>query len=178
MKKAFVALGANLGNPVETLRAALDDMRALPGVDVLRVSRFYRTSPVDSSGPDYVNAVAAVTFEGTPEAFLHELQAIEERRGRVRPAGVHNAPRTLDLDLLEVEGEVRSTAFLTLPHPRMTERLFVLVPLSDVAPDWRAPNGERVTELIEAVRLADATQRIEPIEASEAVDSDAPRDER
>ena len=84
----------------------------------------------------------------------------------MRPAGVHNAPRTLDLDLLEVEGEVRSTAFLTLPHPRMTERLFVLVPLSDVAPDWRAPNGERVTELIEAVRRADATQKIEPIDAS------------
>lgn len=175
MKKAFVALGANLGSPVETLNAVLDDMRALPGVEILRVSRFYRTSPVNSSGPDYVNAVAAVTFEGTPEEFLHELQAIEKRRGRVRPAGVHNAPRTLDLDLLEVDGEVRSSAFLTLPHPRMTERLFVLVPLRDVAPEWRAPTGETADERIEAVRRADATQKIEPIQA---VDSDVCRDER
>ena len=77
MKKAFVALGANLGSPVETLNAALDDMRTLPGVEILRVSRFYRTSPVDSSGPDYVNAVVVVTFEGTPEAFLHEQKANE-----------------------------------------------------------------------------------------------------
>ena len=96
---------------------------------------------------------------GTSEA----LQRIEYAHGRVRPAGVRNAPRTLDLDLLAYEGEVRSTDGLTLPHPRMYERLFVLVPLAEIEPNWRSPAGLPIAELIEQVIRKDSTQHIRKI---------------
>ena len=129
MPRAWISLGANLGRPQATLTAAAKALEQSEGIAHLRLSSFYSTSPVDSSGPDYVNAAAAVDTNCSPEALLKLLQRIEYAHGRVRPAGVRNAPRTLDLDLLAYEGEVRSTDGLTLPHPRMNERLFVLVPL-------------------------------------------------
>ena len=100
MTKAYVALGANLGNPQEALQAALEDLRQTAGVGVTAVSSFYRTAPVESSGPDYVNAVAEVATTLAASELLHVLQRIENAHGRVRPVGVVNAPRTLDLDLL------------------------------------------------------------------------------
>lgn len=132
MPRAWISLGANLGRPQATLTAAAKALEQSEGIAHLRLSSFYSTSPVDSSGPDYVNAAAAVDTNCSPEALLKLLQRIEYAHGRVRPAGVRNAPRTLDLDLLAYEGEVRSTDGLTLPHPRMNERLFVLVPLAEL----------------------------------------------
>lgn len=158
--EAFVALGANLGDPAAALRAALAALAADPEIRLLKTSSFYRTSPVDSSGPDYVNAAALVATTRSPEDLLGRLQAIENENGRVRPAGVHNAPRTLDLDLLTYGREVRSSAQLTLPHPRMTERLFVLVPLAEIAPAWRDGAGRPIETLIQAVRAADPSQFI------------------
>lgn len=139
MTKAYVALGANLGQPQEALQAALEDLRQTAGVDVMVVSSFYRTAPVESSGPDYVNAVAEVETTLEASELLHVFQRIENAHGRVRPAGVVNAPRTLDLDLLLFGKDTVATPELTVPHPRMHLRAFVLVPLLEIAPDAVIP---------------------------------------
>ena len=139
MTKAYVALGANLGHPQESLQAALEDLRQTAGVGVTAVSSFYRTAPVESSGPDYVNAVAEVETTLAASELLHVLQRIENAHGRVRPVGVVNAPRTLDLDLLLFGKDTVATPELTVPHPRMHLRAFVLVPLLEIAPDAVIP---------------------------------------
>ncbi|QHE85231.1 2-amino-4-hydroxy-6-hydroxymethyldihydropteridine diphosphokinase [Hydrogenophaga sp. BPS33] len=129
---AFVALGANLGDAAQTLRDALKALDAVAGVRVVRASSLYCTAPIDSSGPDYLNAVAEIATALTAPALLDALQAIEHAAGRERP--YRNAPRTLDLDLL-CYGEARiDSARLTVPHPRMHQRAFVLVPLAEIAP--------------------------------------------
>lgn len=124
---ACIGLGANLGHAAATLDAACAALAALPQTTLVAASGRWRSRPVESSGPDYLNAVACVRTRLSPEALLDALQAIEHAHGRERP--YRNAPRTLDLDLL-LHGDVqRHTARLTLPHPRMTERAFVLLPL-------------------------------------------------
>lgn len=129
---AFVALGANLGDAAQALRDAFAALNATAGVRVVRASSLYRTAPIESSGPDYLNAVAQVSTTLTAPALLDALQAIEQTAGRERP--YRNAPRTLDLDLL-LYGDARiDSARLTVPHPRMWERAFVLVPLREIAP--------------------------------------------
>lgn len=129
---AFVALGANLGDAAHTVRAALVALGQVPGVQRVRSSSLYRTAPVDSTGPDYINAVAEVATTLSAPGLLAALQAIENVAGRERP--YRNAPRTLDLDLL-LYGLARvDSRTLTVPHPRMLERAFVLVPLAEIAP--------------------------------------------
>jgi 2-amino-4-hydroxy-6-hydroxymethyldihydropteridine diphosphokinase len=129
---AFVALGANLGDAEQALRGALNALDGTPGIRVGHASSLYRTAPVDSSGPDYVNAVAEVSTTLTAPALLDALQSIEQLAGRERP--YRNAPRTLDLDLL-LFGEAHiDSPRLTVPHPRMWQRAFVLVPLAEIAP--------------------------------------------
>lgn len=129
---AFVALGANLGDAAQALRDALVSLGAAPGVRVRKVSSLYRTAPVDAGGPDYMNAVAALATTLTAPALLACLQAIEQAAGRQRP--YRNAPRTLDLDLLLYGSARVMSDTLTVPHPRMNERAFVLVPLAEIAP--------------------------------------------
>lgn len=129
---AFIALGGNLGDAAQTLQDAVAALGATPGIGRVRCSSLYRTAPVQSSGPDYVNAVAEVSTTLTAPALLDALQAIENRAGRQRP---HlNAPRTLDLDLLLYGSARIESPRLTVPHPRMWERAFVLVPLHEMAP--------------------------------------------
>lgn len=129
---AFVALGANLGDAAQTLRDALRALGHTPGIRLVQASSLYRTAPIESSGPDYINAVAEVVTMLTPPDLLTALQAIEDGAGRERP--YRNAPRTLDLDLL-LYGRARvDSPTLTVPHPRMWERAFVLVPLREIAP--------------------------------------------
>ena len=130
---AYVALGANLGDAARVLRDALQTLDRTPGLRLLKASSLYRTAPIDSSGPDYLNAVAEVgTTLGAP-ALLAALQATENAAGRERP--YHNAPRTLDLDLLLYGSARIESPDLTVPHPRMWERAFVLVPLKEIAPE-------------------------------------------
>jgi 2-amino-4-hydroxy-6-hydroxymethyldihydropteridine diphosphokinase len=129
---AYVALGANLGDAAQTLRDALQSLAHTPGIRLLKASSLYRTAPVDSSGPDYLNAVAEVATTLTAPALLAALQAIENAAGRERP--YRNAPRTLDLDLLLFGNARIDSPDLTVPHPRMWQRAFVLVPLAEVAP--------------------------------------------
>ncbi len=129
---AYVALGANLGDARAAVSSALQALNHLPSTRVKRASSLYRTAPWEAHGPDFINAVAEVETGLSAPALLAELQALELAAGRERP--YVNAPRTLDLDvLLYGEGRIDSPK-LTVPHPRMWERAFVLVPLAEVAP--------------------------------------------
>ncbi len=130
--RAYVALGANLGDAQSALRQALQALGALPHTQLVRSSSLYRSAPVESSGPDYLNAVAELHTTLGPYALLAGLQGLEQAAGRERPW--RNAPRTLDLDIL-LYGELQlDDPVLTLPHPRMLERAFVLQPLAEIAP--------------------------------------------
>jgi 2-amino-4-hydroxy-6-hydroxymethyldihydropteridine diphosphokinase len=130
---ACVALGANLGDAVATVQHAIADLGALPGTQVRRASSLYRTAPYDAQGPDFINAVVLIETQLEPLGLLDALQTLERKSGRERP--YRHAPRTLDLDLIFHGETVLNTARLTLPHPRWTERAFVLVPLAEVAPE-------------------------------------------
>jgi 2-amino-4-hydroxy-6-hydroxymethyldihydropteridine diphosphokinase len=138
---AYVALGANLGRPADAVRAAVAEIGKLPATRVLKASTLYRTAPVGSSGPDYVNAVVEISTGLTAPDLLAALQAIESAAGRTRP--YRNAPRTLDLDLLLYGGARIESAGLQVPHPRMNERAFVLVPLAEIAPQRVDPQQLR-----------------------------------
>jgi 2-amino-4-hydroxy-6-hydroxymethyldihydropteridine diphosphokinase len=129
---AYVGLGANLGEPIATLRQALLDLAKVPGVISMRHSGLYGSSPVDATGPNYVNAVAELKTTLAAPALLAALQVLENQAGRLRP--FRNAPRTLDLDLLLFGASSIQSQHLTVPHPRMAERAFVLRPLHDLAP--------------------------------------------
>ena len=146
---AYIALGANLGDAQATVRQAMRDIDGLPGTTVSRCSSLYRTAPIDSSGPDYINAVVEVATELLAPVLLQALQVLERQAGRERP--YRNAPRTLDLDVLLYGEAWMDGPLLTIPHPRMAERAFVLLPLAEIAP-WRVlPDG----------LLAVAGQRVE-----------------
>lgn len=129
---AYLALGANLGDAAATVRQAMDDIDAMQGTRVLRRSSLYRTDPLESSGPDYVNAVVEVSTNLTAPELLMQLQLLEQGAGRQRP--YRNAPRTLDLDVLFYGSACIDSPHLVVPHPRMNARAFVLVPLAEIAP--------------------------------------------
>lgn len=130
---AFVALGANLGDSPATIARAMDDISRSAGITLVQRSSLYRSAPIDSSGPDYVNAVVEILTSLSAPALLAVLQEIESLAGRERP--YRNAPRTLDLDILIFAGASIQSPELTIPHPRMFERAFVLLPLAEIAPD-------------------------------------------
>ena len=135
---AYVGLGSNLADPVRQVEAALDELDQMPQTRVVKRSSLYRTKPVGyAAQPDFVNAVAQLETGLPPERLLDALQAIEARHGRER--SFPNAPRTLDLDLLLFGKLVVQTERLTVPHPRMRERAFVLDPLREIAPDLELP---------------------------------------
>jgi 2-amino-4-hydroxy-6-hydroxymethyldihydropteridine diphosphokinase len=151
---AFIGLGGNLGVAQNRLRAALAALAKWPGCELIASSNFYRSAPIDSSGPDYLNAVAQLRTTLAPYALLQVLQSIEQAHGRERP--YPNAPRTLDLDLL-LYGDARIEGpHLRVPHLRMWQRAFVLLPLAELVP-------ERVSQ---AQLAAVSDQRIERVEAS------------
>ena len=150
MPLAYIALGANLDDPVTQVSHAVTALRRLPRSRLLRTSSLYRTAPVGiHDQPDFINAVAAIDTELLPEALLEALLGIEADFGRRRD--YHHAPRTLDLDLLLYDRIERADERLVLPHPRLHRRAFVLVPLREVAPDLRLPNGRSVSELLDEI---------------------------
>ncbi len=130
---ACVALGANLGDAVATVRQALHDVAGLPQTQIFKASSLYRSAPYEAQGPDFINAVALVRTQLSPHELLHALQALELQSGRERP--YKNAPRTLDLDLIFYGDVALAAPELTLPHPRWQERAFVLQPLAEVWPE-------------------------------------------
>lgn len=129
---AYIALGANLGKAAQAVCDALVHIGELPRTTLTRHSSLYRTAPIASGGPDYINAVAEVVTGLTAPELLAGLQQLEQRAGRERP--YPNAPRTLDLDLLLYGGGKIDSERLQVPHPRMYDRAFVLVPLAEIAP--------------------------------------------
>ncbi|MBR0672727.1 2-amino-4-hydroxy-6-hydroxymethyldihydropteridine diphosphokinase [Neoroseomonas soli] len=144
VESALVAIGANLpraggGGPIETCRWALERLGAIPRMRVAAVSSWWESAPIppDPNSPPFVNGVALLEGETTPEALLAALHAIEDEAGRQRP--YPNAPRVLDLDLIDLGGRVREAPGPVLPHPRAHLRAFVLKPLAEVAPGWVHP---------------------------------------
>ncbi len=134
---AYIALGANLGDAPATLAWAIAAIATLPQTQLIARSSFYRTAPVDATGPDFINAVVEVSTGLGAEGLLCALQALELSAGRERP--YRNAPRTLDLDILLYANLRQDSATLTLPHPRMYERAFVLAPLAEIASGLVSP---------------------------------------
>ena len=150
MNTAYVALGANLGDPTAAVLAAFAALANLPESRVARCSSLYRTAPVGIlSQPDFVNAVAVLQTTLPPEALLDALLDIEARFGRIRRE--RNGPRTLDLDLLLYDDIELDLPRLTLPHPRLHLRAFVLLPLAEVAPDLAIPRRGSLAAWLPAV---------------------------
>jgi len=127
-----IGIGSNLGDARAHVQGALERLARLPETQLSAQSSLFRTAPVEAEGEDYINAVARIDTRLSPEQLLHELQAIENDFGRERP--YKNAPRTLDLDLLLYGSQTISSASLQVPHPRMTQRAFVLIPLLQIDP--------------------------------------------
>jgi len=149
----YVALGANLKRPEEQVRAGFEELAMLPETRLAAVSSLYRSAAVGYlDQPDFVNAVAGIETALAPRALLDALLEIERRYGRVREFA--NAPRTLDLDIL-LYGETQvNERGLSIPHPRMHERAFVLVPLAEIAPEALVPGRGRVRDLLQGVDAA------------------------
>ncbi len=152
MSTAYVALGSNSADAAEQLKRARLALEQLAFCRFRRASRVYQTAPWgDTQQPDFLNAVIELQTELAPSALLGELQRIELEQGRVRDPQRQFGPRTLDLDLLTCGGAVVRTPTLTLPHPRMHLRAFVLLPLKDVAPHFSWPSLGKIDTMIEAV---------------------------
>jgi 2-amino-4-hydroxy-6-hydroxymethyldihydropteridine diphosphokinase len=135
---AFIGLGSNLEQPREQLRQAFLDLGALPHTRLLKSSSFYQSAPIGHADqPDFVNAVAQLSTELTPQQLMHSLLQIEHQHGRERT--FRNAPRTLDLDLLLYDDLRMHEHGLTIPHPQMHLRAFVLQPLLEIVPDCAIP---------------------------------------
>ena len=151
---AYIAIGANLGEPAAQVAQAGDELAALPRSQLLRLSSLYRSKPVGyAAQPDFVNAVAALRTLLSPRELLAALLRIEQLHGRRRD--FKNAPRTLDLDLLLYDGLELHEPGLSLPHPRMAERAFVLAPLTEIAPGIDIPGHGRAADCLARLDISD-----------------------
>jgi len=148
--RAFIGVGANLGDPRAQVEAGIAALRALPCSVVVAQSSLYASAPVDAAGPDFINAVVALDTALPALELLRAMQAIEYRHGRVR--STPNAPRTLDLDLLAYGAARSDDPVLRLPHPRLHERAFVLQPLLEIAPELSVPGVGALAPWLEHVR--------------------------
>lgn len=150
MTRAFIALGSNLADPVSQLSSAFEELSRLPGTQLLARSSLWRSAPVGHlDQPDFVNAVAEVETCLAPDSLLAHLLDIERRHGRIRE--FPNAPRTLDLDIAVYGDRCIDSPTLTVPHPRMHERAFVLLPLSEIAPELVVPGHGPLRALLPGV---------------------------
>ncbi|MCC0179106.1 2-amino-4-hydroxy-6-hydroxymethyldihydropteridine diphosphokinase [Waterburya agarophytonicola K14] len=142
MVDCAIALGSNQGNSLEILTKSLSALNQIPGIILKATSSWYQTEPLGTpqSQPDYLNGCALLSARQTPEELLNVLQATEIQFGRTNKGALQ--PRTLDLDLLLYGDLILNTPNLTIPHPRMIERAFVLVPLAEIAPDWIEPKSK------------------------------------
>jgi len=154
MRQAYIGLGANQGDLLATLNAAVQSLSSLEQSKFVAASPFYRSAPIEASGPDYLNAVVRIDIDLEPYGLLLHLLEIEMMFGRKRGGGAdsrRNAPRNIDLDLLMVGDLIIRSAPLVLPHPRMHERAFVLRPLLDLAPDLMVPGHGSAAHLLSRV---------------------------
>ncbi|UTW45065.1 2-amino-4-hydroxy-6-hydroxymethyldihydropteridine diphosphokinase [bacterium SCSIO 12696] len=147
MTTAYIALGSNLADPLQQVERGLTAITALPDSQLLKCSPWYRSTAVGpGEQPDYINGVCAISTQLKPLTLLRQLQAIEHQQGRVRDE--RWGPRTLDLDILLYGQLTLDTPELQLPHPRMTERNFVVQPLADIAAELILPNGHPLTQVL------------------------------
>lgn len=150
MARCAIALGSNLGDSLQILQQALQALHRPPGLTLLAQSQIYQTIPVGPPQPDYLNACALVTTDLPPETLMNTLLGIEASFGRVRRE--RWGPRHLDLDLLLYDQLILTSPTLRVPHPRMSQRAFVLVPLAEIAPDWIDPiSGKTIQNLCAGV---------------------------
>lgn len=163
MVETFIGLGGNLGAPEQALVGAVKELIVDKASSAWKISALYLSAPIDSSGPDYVNAVLKLRTKLDAQTLLRRLLKIENDFGRIRPLGVHNAPRTLDLDLLLYGNLQIKTKDLIVPHPRMHERAFVLKPLVEIAPNIVIPGIGLAKEKLTEVDF----QKIEKIKSPE-----------
>ncbi|MFB8792525.1 MAG: 2-amino-4-hydroxy-6-hydroxymethyldihydropteridine diphosphokinase [Potamolinea sp.] len=148
--RSAIALGSNLGESRTILENALKILAQTPGITLQRSSSWYQTAPVGPPQPDYLNGCALLDVQLTPEELLTTLLDIEAQFGRIRKE--RNGPRTLDLDILLFDDLILDTPNLQIPHPRMRERAFVLVPLAEIAPDWIEPvSGQAIAQLVQTL---------------------------
>lgn len=162
-RTACIALGANIGEPLRQIEAGFKALAALPGTRLTARSSLYRSAPVGyADQPDFINAVALIDTTLDPHALLDALLAIERVNGRVREFA--NAPRTLDLDIVLYGDAVIHDPGLTIPHARMLERAFVMLPLAEIAPDMQVPGQGRVSELAARVD-ADSIEQLQRMPA-------------
>ena len=138
MARAFIGFGGNIGDTRQLITDAIVCLAQRSELHVLAKSCFYQSAPVEATGGDYINAVVEIETQLSPYGLLHVCQAIELEFGRERPYA--NAPRTLDLDILSFEGVIQNETELILPHPKIIERSFVLLPLLEIAPDFFLPS--------------------------------------
>jgi len=158
--QAYIALGSNLENPISRIQQAFDELRQLPGTHLISHSSLYKSAPVGRlDQPDFINAVALIETHLAPQELLSALLAIEHQHGRVRES--LNSPRTLDLDILLYDALQCHDAGLTLPHPRMWQRAFVLKPLMEIAPDCHIPGYGHIAPLLAVC----GEQKLEQIKA-------------
>jgi len=146
---AYVGIGANLGDARAQVLDTLQQLRRLPQTELTAESSLFRSAPVDAQGDDFINAVAQLNTQLSAEALLEQLQTLEQAAGRERP--FPNAPRTLDLDLLLYGDRRIATTILTVPHPRMTQRAFVLIPLLQIDPFIKIPGKGDAHRFVPAV---------------------------
>lgn len=128
----YIGIGSNLGDAIDNVQRALQELGRLPRTQLTAQSSLFRTAPIDADGEDYVNAVARIETGLAPDALLQALQSIELDFGRKRP--YQNAPRTLDLDLLLYNEQIIQSETLVVPHPRIAQRAFVLIPMLQIDP--------------------------------------------
>jgi len=145
----YVGLGSNLNNPIDQIKKALQALDTLPATHLKTHSTLYRSAPLGPKNqPDYINAVAILSTHLPPPTLLEKMQLIENKQGRVR-YGERWGPRTLDLDMLLYDNQQTQQPYLTLPHPGLYERAFVLYPLYECAPDLILPDGQRIYDLMQ-----------------------------
>jgi len=150
-ERCYIGLGSNLGASADTLDSAVNAIRSIPDLEQFQLSSYYQSKPHGPQDqPDYINAVATFTISLAPEVLLDQLQAIENKHGRVR-SGEQWTARTLDLDILLYGNHQIDTDRLKVPHPWMKQREFVLYPLYEIAPDLRLPGGSLLKECLEEV---------------------------
>ncbi len=164
MKKAAIGVGSNQGDSVRICREVFDLFRINPAIDILRTSSLYRTSPVGVAEQDwFINAAVLVQTRLAPRALLELMLEVEKSFGRVRTAKW--GPRTLDLDVLFYENIQLDLPGLKVPHPQMSERLFVLRPLAEIEPGWVHPGlGLSVQEMLDRILEIDRRQQIQKLE--------------
>jgi 2-amino-4-hydroxy-6-hydroxymethyldihydropteridine diphosphokinase len=149
-----IALGSNLGNSQKNVETALEILNHHPNIHVKSCSSWYQTAPIGPPQPDYINGCAILDVHLKPDHLLETLLAVENQLGRIRRE--RWGPRTLDLDLLLFDDLIWETPALEIPHPRMRERAFVLVPLAEIAPNWVDPvTGKTIIQLLETVDCSD-----------------------